>query len=44
MMNNALYFFYRKKEHEKNAVLLFSKRELEMVKDYMDLDDVKLII
>lgn len=44
MMNNALYFFYRKKEHEKNAVLLFSKRELEMVKDYIDLDDVKLII
>ena len=44
MMNNALYFFYRKKDHEKNAVLLLSKRELEMVKDYMDLDDVKLII
>ena len=44
MMNNPLYFFYRKKENEKNAVFLFSKRELEMVKDYIDLDDVKLII
>lgn len=44
MMNNALYFFYRKKDYEKNAVLLLSRRELEMVKDYTDLDNVKLII
>jgi hypothetical protein len=47
-MDNALFYYKNHKEmhkgKRKNAVLLLDKAELELVHDYRDLEDVKLII
>lgn len=44
MVNNALYFFYKSRRKDKTSLLLFNKRELELLKDHMELADMELVI
>lgn len=44
MLNNILYYFYRLLEKDHNAVLLMSRQELEMVRDFYTLNNEKLVI
>lgn len=40
-LNNAIYFFNKKKRKEKSSMLLYNRKELEMLKDYFQLLDIQ---
>ena len=44
MVSNALYFFYKSRKKDKRAVLLFDKKELELLRDHVELANMELII
>lgn len=44
LMSNALYMYYKNRKRNLNSLLLFDKYELEMLKDYWQLHDLKLIV
>ena len=44
MMNNALYCFYKNRKKDKSSLLLFNKRELELLRDYIELRNMELVI
>lgn len=44
MMNNALYFFYKSRKKNKKSLLLYDKRELELLRDHMELSNLELVI
>lgn len=44
MIANALYYFMRRKKHENEALLLLNKHEFELIRDFHDLSNVKLVI
>lgn len=44
MIANALYYFMRRKKSENEALLLLNKHEFELIRDFHDLSNVKLVI
>ena len=44
MLNNALYYFYKNREKNKSSLLLYDKNEMELLKDHIELMDMKLVI
>lgn len=44
MIANALYYFMRKKRKEKGTLLLLDKHEFELLRDFHDLNNVKLVV
>lgn len=44
MISNALYFFQKKRNREKNALLLLDKNEFELIRDFHDLKNIELFI
>ncbi len=44
MIANALYYFMRKKRKKKGTLLLLDKHEFELLRDFHDLNNVKLVV
>ena len=44
MIANALYFFMRKMEKDKETLLLLDRHEFELIRDFNDLNNVELVI
>ena len=44
MIANALCYFMRRKKSENEALLLLNKHEFELIRDFHDLSNVKLVI
>lgn len=44
MIANALYYFMRKKRKENGTLLLLDKHEFELLRDFHDLNNVKLVV
>lgn len=44
MISNALYYFYKSRRKDKTALLLYEKKDLELLKDYYELKHMELVL